>query len=123
MTTKIPLQLTNIGVYSAEQASIAALTEYTFTHGLGGLPDIVQAHLECTSTDAGYAVGDYILLQEMHTGVDSLENSRGATTMFNATDVLVSFANGVGIFHKTTGAYTNLTLSNWDLHVKAIKFA
>lgn len=121
--TKWVVQAASIGVvtqFSDTEATIAAATPYTFAHGLGQVPDLFMATLVCTVTDLGYAVGDEIKVEQIHTGVDSTLGARGATVFANSTNVGVVFAAGYGAFNKSSGAFDSITFSSWDLKVKAV---
>ena len=85
------------------------------SHGLGGQPDVVMLVMKCTSTDAGYAVDDYVTLD--------YSTARGATVWSSATE----FGGTVGsssirIPHKSTAVDTTIAAGKWSLYIKAIKF-
>lgn len=88
----------------------------TVAHGLGVIPEFVEAWLACTDTDAGYAVG-----------ISMQCPSFAATNWFGIQPYVVDATyigyvvgnGGVNLPHATTGANTALNLTKWRLILKA----
>lgn len=76
---------------------------------------MVRAAIVCTSTDAGYSVGDVVDLFSNHP-----DNANHMITLANDSDgntsrVIVN--GGVHVAHKSTFANTAVTLANWTLYI------
>jgi hypothetical protein len=54
-------------------------------HNLGGYPALVQVYLQCTSSNAGFSVGQRVVIGD----VKDADNQRGFTVAFDATSVIV----------------------------------
>lgn len=109
-------------------ASAASVTEATLTlispyaastvgtgqaHSLGAVPDNLYVYLECTATDAGYAVGDMVIPYDTKYQV--------VADATNVTGISTSASQYVA--HKSTGAATAITVSKWKLMARAQVFA
>lgn len=94
-----------------------ALGNNAWNHSLGVHPRkaMVRAAIVCTSTDAGYSVGDVVDLFSNHP-----DNANHMITLANDSDgntsrVIVN--GGVHVAHKSTFANTAVTLANWTLYI------
>lgn len=94
----------------------------TLTHGLGAIPKIVQYVLVCTADDAGYSVGDTLLVWGAG-GSGGTGDNRGNYPVITATSIAVRYANsGTGawtIQAKSSGVQAPITNASWRLVVKA----
>ena len=103
---------------SADQ-TVSAAGGLTLAHGLGGVPTLIQYRLKCTSTDAGYAVDDEVVI----TTQAGDNTNTGLSVWPDATNVNVRFGSAattsLQYLNKTTGALTALTDTKWQLIVRA----
>lgn len=89
----------------------------TLTHGLGAVPEIVMFTLTCTTIDAGYSVGDKIMIP-----LNVAASTYGYSTEVTSTQIKIRVINGTGplqIINKSTNAITPLDEANWTLLVQA----
>lgn len=92
-------------------------TAISRTHNIGVAPEHYDIELECTSADAGYAVGDRARLP--------MGTSGGASSIVTpwATALTCGFTTPntttLTLGHKTTGVYTTLTTANWKYRMQA----
>lgn len=101
--------------------TLTSSTTYNQAHGLGRYPALVQAFIECTTTDQGYSVGDRVNISSM-SAADSGgggDNS-GVTTGMSATNafVVIGGSNGIELHNKSTQAHDPIDLTDWDLYVR-----
>jgi hypothetical protein len=76
--------------YESAQTTVALNTLYTFAHGLGGVPKLVQAYFVCTAAINGYAVGDYLPI--LH-GTENYNSNVSPAIVMNATQIKVRIAS------------------------------
>lgn len=103
---------------SAEQ-TITSSGDLSIAHGLGVRPDLIQARLICKSAEAGFPVGDEIVINP---GMAYVNGTMGAAISVSATNILVGYSNFAKVFAtppKTGGAYVELTNSSWRLVLRA----
>lgn len=104
---------------------LAAGKTMDVAHGLPGTPKIVNGIIVCTSTDAGYAVGDEIDFQGVFdpTTPASTDHrgSFGITAVANSTNIFVvqAASNLLYVRNKTTGAGVDIDESKWSYRVYA----
>ena len=97
-------------------------TTSTFTHGLGGQPDIVNFNFKCTTAEHGYSVGDIIMNSDMafeDSGVPISYIDGGSTTQIK---VQAGYNQRFGLSNKTTGVVTRATAGRWQFRIQCIKF-
>jgi hypothetical protein len=100
--------------------TITAAGLITVAHGLGARPAFISAHIECTTADAGYSIGDIV-------DVALVNNSDAATSRANgvyadATNINVRITNATNAFligNKSTGASAAITNTSWQLFIRA----
>ncbi|HEY1503412.1 MAG TPA: hypothetical protein VGF92_03880 [Stellaceae bacterium] len=97
--------------------AVLAAGNNAWNHSLGVSPRkaMVRAAIVCTSTDAGYAVGDSIPLFTTQP-----DNANRMTTLANDADGNTSrvvINGGINVAHKATQANTILTLASWTLYI------
>lgn len=88
---------------------------YVVNHGLGVQPTSVMATMRCNTIDLGYAVGD-----EVQLSTDIASN----TFTIYASATQLAFVMGVAaiaINHKSTYVGATITLSRWNIYLRAIK--
>lgn len=126
VTLTIPTN-TQPTVYTSALTAVGATgTTVSFTHGLTAVPDIVDVYLVCRVADIGYAPGARIKAGSITAanGFDDDDQGVAFTVAVDATNVKVTECMGWTLYaaNGTTGARDGLTVSSWDLLVKAIKF-
>lgn len=91
----------------------------TYFHSIGNRPKFIQIFLECTTTEAGYAVGDIIY--------PCPNSSTSTSDRFNSiyadeTNVWIRTSSATKCFvygHKTTGAIVEITNTSWKIGISA----
>ncbi len=107
---------------SANQ-TITAAGPLTIGHGLGVVPEIVVAELECLTTDAGFAAGKVITVAPSANGLGT-GGAAGNGFMMDrdASNIYVRYGSGTNPFqvlNGTSGVIVNLTNANWRFRVRA----
>jgi hypothetical protein len=99
-----------------------ASPSHILTTGFNSVPSIVTTYLECASADAGYVVGDHVMVSSMN---NLSVGSTGFSLIFDgaaANDVTVRIGTGdMYLIHKTTGTETRITNAKWQMRIKAWK--
>ncbi len=117
--TSIPLQQ----YFTETDTSISAGALSSFTHGLGARPLLVQAVLQATGSDNGFVSGDELRIETQIWRQDVSGGPTdfwGATVWWDATQIHVRFANdGFRVVEASDGTEAILTLSSWDVVVRA----
>jgi len=99
--------------------TITSAALLTANHGLGVEPGELTIKLQCTSADAGYAVGDRIFIDYNNT---STAQNKQNTPRSDNVSVFFRFSNNGKCFtagNKGTGNITELTNANWQLYLVA----
>lgn len=96
----------------AESGQLTLNSAQTFTHGLGGIPLLVQAEFVCLVADAGYSVGDRLAPASLYQG-----DSRGMNIWWNSTTIGVRTANFFAL--QKASSQQILTASSWRIVVRA----
>ncbi len=97
-------------------------------HGFTGDPDLVQLVLECTTGELGYSIGDQTVVNACVTGLDDTAGATRGTNLvaWDTTNIfftLNSTDGGVIINDRLNpGLAAAITLTSWDVLVKAIQF-
>lgn len=98
-----------VPAYEAEHTLAAAVAgNITRAHNFGAIPTRLQVWMECTSTDAGFAAGQYILAPLDGVYVNSTNIYLNSTIITNWTIVSAS-----------TGAAVTPNSAKWSIHVRA----
>ncbi|NMY20838.1 hypothetical protein [Pseudomonas sp. WS 5410] len=93
----------------------------TLNHGLAARPVRTSVEAECTTADAGYAVGSVVDLGT-HQCLVSGANNFGFSTEISATQLIMNIAaQGLAIANKSTRAVVAMTPASWRLRLKAGK--
>ena len=111
--------------YKSSTISIANNGFYTFTHGLGGVPDITQVYLQCTTAEHGYSVGDIIQIIPW-SDFEGQNEGHSVVVTSSAVEVRIG-GNGPGYYtnkNLDSGVRNGsiLTASRWSMYVVAAKF-
>jgi len=111
----------SVAQYTSASLSIpAAGATVTATHGMASRPVMWSAEFVCTTTDAGYAVGDAVDHRAVFGESSGIQYAAYAATV-NATQFSIVGATGfatINISNKSTGAYAVFTPANWALVFK-----
>lgn len=107
----------SIGFYKEYDLGAAAVsTAKTQAHGLGRLPAHIAVFFECTTTDAGWAVGDRLL---MATSINAANGGTATTVGMNTATVYAVNGTSVNqINNKTTGAAESITMASWKVIIR-----
>jgi len=108
----------NLGSPPAAQSWTAAGT-YTFAHNLGAIPVLTSVWLECTTADAGYAVGDRLFVQGVSVGTAVSARLPSLNVAADATNVYVQFNNTPYVCTKSGASSANITTGRWNVVVRA----
>ena len=104
-------------------ALVAGTATYEGTHGLGGIPAISQAYLECTTDEHGYVAGDRVDVSNIvwEAGGDQRPAFQLSVNSTKWTLVLVSNAvavlTNIFIYVRSTGAPQAINPNRWRLRV------
>ena len=106
--------------FISSATDITADSVHTFSHSLGARPSVVQVYIKCTSADAGWASGDYLLLGGS-AGGNGGSIDCGYMIQADATNVEVVLGACIRIHNQSTFNEVSANLSNWDWVVVAYK--
>lgn len=104
--------------YQSSQTTITLNALYTFTHGLGALPKLMQAYYVCKTAINGYAVGDHVPIYQ---GTENYNGNDSPAMIMSATEIKVRTGTDAlmnSISPNGTGR-TVYTGTNFDLMVRA----
>ncbi len=104
--------------FTSSDQTITVAGLVTVAHGLGAAPSLIQFSLKCTSTDAGFAADDVIVVSMNN----STAAARNNACYFDATNINVRFSDTSAPFttaNKSTGASATLDPAKWVLIIKA----
>lgn len=110
-------------IFVTPAQSVVTAATALIAHGLGAEPDLVQAYLQCTTAEQGYAIGDKINIDITHATSGGM-TGRGIVVRFDATNIEYRMGNEPNVFRVldfNTGDSVNLNNANWSLYIKAIK--
>ncbi len=110
-------------VFESAEQTITSGGPLTLAHGLGASPKFLQLALKCQTAEAGFSVGDEILISPYRDS-DGTNMNRGVTVRFDATNIRLRFGNQTNVFvahqeQATVGDPAALTNVNWKLIVRA----
>jgi hypothetical protein len=106
------------GYLSAEQ-TITSAGLIILPHGLGVKPKLMQLSLVCKTAEAGYLVGEEVVVSVNQTATAA---DRHTSIRIDATNITIRFSSTATAFYvanATTGAGAALTNANWRLVVSA----
>ncbi|ESX98622.1 phage tail fiber protein [Mesorhizobium sp. LNJC405B00] len=117
------LQITNAKLqkaYDSGQQTITAGGLLTLAHGLGAKPPLYAAFIQCTTANAGYAVGDEIMVNP---GLNTTDATVQAISIIpDATNLTVRLGNAFGslkVMNKAGTGFSDITNTSWKLVVRA----
>lgn len=124
ITTAGTIKNATFGKYdSGLVALVAGTATYEGTHGLGVLPSIAQAYLECIVDEHGYVAGDrvdlsYIIYDSGGDQRPALQLSVNATkwTLVLISSAIATLGN-IFIYVRSTGASQAINPARWRLRV------
>ncbi|MBX9945122.1 MAG: hypothetical protein K2Y40_13640 [Reyranella sp.] len=90
----------------------------TKNHNIGCLPLAFEFRAHCTTTDAGWAVGDEISTKNM-TGYNGASDTVPVIGSGTKAMTAQTSGNPFYVLHKSTGAVTALTLASWKYRMTA----
>lgn len=108
--------------YVSSDQTITAGGLLTLAHGLGQAPKIIMLYLVCATAEAGYAVGDVILISNNN---GTTADNRHTAAYFDATNVYIRFTSTssaptvMAVANKTTGTTTTVANASFRLRVRA----
>lgn len=106
--------------YASGDQTITSAGSLNLNHGLGAVPDIVQAQLHCVSAEGGYSNGDIAIINPALNTAGG--NNRGLSLIVTSTQLQIVFGADASVFsviRPDTGAFFNTTNTNWRLQLKA----
>lgn len=107
--------------FTSAQQTIASGGALTIPHNLSMTPDRWDVFIICVGAEHGYGVGDVIQIGAAHAQIGA-NQGRGVAVQADATNLHVRYGNNAAVFFQLnfdTGAYQNLTNSNWRMVIKA----
>jgi hypothetical protein len=129
---------TNTGtlrMFKSQLSPVFESSTHEFKHGLGRIPDIIQAYMHCTKADDTYKVGDVICITaniNMAGTSASSGSNEGITILADATKLeaytgdngwgFVIERDGTGQSDDLGSGDTTLASSGWSLEIKAFVF-
>jgi len=113
--------ITSTTIYDTGSFDIANSTQYSFTHGLGSIPDFCAVYLVCIASFLGFSVGDIIQISAQG-NVDS--GDEGTHIELTATTFIVRIgSNGPAEYvRKNSFATAALSSNAFNMQIKAFKF-
>lgn len=111
-----------VTVFKSSDQTITTSGLLTLAHSLSSAPDVadVAINLVNVTTEQGWATGEITPAQMTPDGGGA--GSKGCVAYTDATNVYIRFCNAASVFtvlHKTTGALTDITNTNWKVHAVA----
>lgn len=109
--------LTFSHAFESAEISIVSGGTFSVTHGLGGVPKVVNAVIVCKTAEGGYSVGDRCPIW-----IGCLPTSGGFGLVKSATTLAGAFgsaSNSWLLNNKTTGTQFTATNANWRLVLEA----
>ncbi|WP_417624969.1 hypothetical protein [Paremcibacter congregatus] len=88
-------------------------------HGLSSIPVLVFAYLICTTAEAGYSIGDKLLVQVSATDYGS---GTGLSIVPDSSNLNIRFGAQnppFGILNKSSGTLNGATVSSWKIYFEA----
>lgn len=92
-------------------------TLYTFNHGLGAIPDLVQMRLRCLVADIGVSVGEEFMVNPSWSSFDSF--GRGFHIRMNDTQIVVRASTFAPFVVNGLGTSGTIVSQRWAVIVRA----
>ena len=100
--------------FESSPVNLVSDGDFAVAHSLGATPRLVVAVLVCGTSDAGYAVGDELVL------AGNSGTNTGVTWAANGTNIVGSFGSQIPV--NAIGATSaNLTFGSWTMRLRAWK--
>jgi len=122
-------------MFKSQLTPVFEASSHEFEHGLGRVPDIIQAYMHCTVDDDTYKVGDVICITANinMAGTSASSGSHEGITILADAIKLEAYTgdNGWGFVIERDGTgqsddlgsgVTTLAASKWSLEIKAFVF-
>lgn len=103
--------------YDSGEQTITSAGALNLSHSLGAKPSVVSASLICKTAEAGFSIGDEVMVTTWGGG-----SNQGFACRITTSQLQIRFGSDSTVFtvsHMTTGAATILTNSNWRLRLRA----
>lgn len=108
------------GHFSDETALGGSTTSVSASHGLGGVPDIVNFSLRCTTAEHGYSVGDVIPMNLHSNGASGNDVQR---VLWGSSSIDYTMLHGIRAQRKNSSPENViLTVGRWGVVINAVKF-
>lgn len=109
-------------VFKSTAQTVTAGGTLNLPHSLGSAPNDFFAYIQCTTAEAGFAIGDRLRPDALMYTQNSVANYNWQISS-DATNVTILFgAGGLLAKNESTGAITALTAANWQLYAVAINW-
>lgn len=106
--------------YVSPEQTITLNASIALTHGLGGRPSVVAAHLVCKAGELGYSINDEV---EIPLSYVHYASGGGISARSTPTQILVRISSVlVGVHSLASGSTAAITPANWRLVVRAYRF-
>lgn len=102
--------------YTSADEPITFSGAYALAHGLTGMPTLIQIRLKNTTAEAGYSIGDQVMITF---GCTDTTSSMGISVVPDATNLNIRFGNQLQVNNKGTGAANAITAGNWAIIYRA----
>ncbi len=104
--------------YESAEQSVIAGGLLTLAHSLGAIPKLVQIWMICKVADAGFAIGDTVVISPDYNSDNG--GNEGHVTYVDATNVYVRTGNGSILFLNKTGTtWVGINKTSWRYIVRA----
>lgn len=120
--TTVVAARTSLGLskFASTAAAYTNGTGYTYAHGLGSIPETVQAFAVCVTAEGSWAAGQQISLNTGIVPSAAPGAVYGVTLASDATTLYAKIATGgLAAINFSTGAIFVLTPANWQFIAKA----
>lgn len=98
---------------TCQQNPVTLSTATTQAHGLGAVPHMVVAYLECLTAELGYSIGDRVHIQYKDNGAGNF----GYMVEWDATNVrILQGSSAPQVLNRSTpGGASGVTLAKWKI--------
>lgn len=106
--------------YDSGQQTVTSGGLLTLAHGLGAQPKLYAGYLQCTTSNAGYAVGDEIMVNPALNTTDATVEAMNIIP--DGTNLNVRFGNAGSAFkilNKNGAGFTDITNTSWKFVARA----
>ena len=103
--------------FESAALTITASTDLNAVHGLGVVPQGMQAFIRCGTAELGYAIDDEVEFLNGNAGSPPTIHYKGLYS--NLTNIGWVTGASLAITNRTTGEMDTITLANWKLILRA----